>query len=1216
MHPTYPALTTSAPPQQCLSGWRFVGDPIDVVTGASTDITVDFQLAGPLPLRWRRYYDSGRNTVAGSLGWGHSHDFDRTLTYDLDGLHYTDPFGKQVPFPPLGIGRRAAAAGLLLLRTGQTTYELRQAEQPVQGFEFTAASDIAPLRRLEQNGGSILFRYDGSGRLCEIVDSLQRMILVETDRSGKISGIFLTESSGPKGRRALMRYLYDPAGNIITAHDAYNAVLRFKWDHHHRMTGRTDRLGYSFHFNYDEEGRCVHSRGDDGLLEVFLDYQPDAKTTIVRRGDGGQWIYLYNENKALTQITDPAGSATQFRFDGQGRQVEEIDPNGNITVLHYDWKGRHDYCIDPTGNVRPTKEASSHAADPLAYPFPTTASGWDFGGLLSANANRPLPTRDSLLTEFPLAVVNWISGSAQRGQGSRAPFPQEDYLLTDLGGPANTTGPRLTRTWKHDANGNLTERRDADGSVYRSVYTSWNALTQMIDPLGHITSFNLTVQGLMAKVTDPGGTVTEYRYDLQERLIEVRENERLVERYRRDAAGNVIEKKNAAGKTLVTWEVGPGNLDTVQTLASGEIHRFGYGGGGRLLKAEAPSGLVTFAYNDDGKLVADQRDGRGVVHEYKLKRLAATTYFERFRMEYRSFADGDLGVRDPAGGRHRIQTLKTGMAVKLLASGARELSEFDLEGRCIRKALARAAHDSAPWLRSYEYSAAGDLVAVIDNRKGTTKYRHDAAHRLVEEVPPDGPARPYELDGAGNLRRQPGLSDVIIGEGNRLNEANGEDFTYNDRNNLSQREGPAGFVRYEYNDLDLLVRCEIKGEPWTARYDSFCRRVQKTWRGETTTYYWDGVRLAAEVYHDGSCRLYFYVDDTALSPFLFIDYERVDANPESGRRYYIFTNQVSAPVRVEDDNGQTMWSARIDPYGKTHVEPGSKISLHLRFPGHYFDPETGLHYNRFRYFSPELGRYLESDPAGLSGGINAYAYPARPLTTVDVNGLGAKTASRPKTKKGPPPEVGCKAPLQAGLTPEQVKAELEKKVTKLRLEMEAAKAAGHKQVIAPDGSVLTVHPSMGPCLSAVYDSKTGKVYYGQNTGKAPTNLREPLQSNTMETARENYLKTGMMEGYPEKGDTITQPYGSLPGKGIPGSHGEVNATDKAMRDRDQQRANDPSVPPPETKDMVIYNQNTTGQSQDKGAGKECCPNCKRILGTEKPGDNPPGQHKGPVDVSD
>ena len=81
------------------------------------------------------------------------------------------------------------------------------------------------------------------------------------------------------------------------------------------------------------------------------------------------------------------------------------------------------------------------------------------------------------------------------------------------------------------------------------------------------------------------------------------------------------------------------------------------------------------------------------------------------------------------------------------------------------------------------------------------------------------------------------------------------------------------------------------------------------------------------------------------------------------------------------------WSAEFSPYGQARVAEGSRIDLSLRFPGHYHDPELDLHYNRFRYYSPELGRCIQSDPLGIAGGINLYAYAAEPTRTVDIDGL-------------------------------------------------------------------------------------------------------------------------------------------------------------------------------------------------------------------------------------
>src|SRR5262245_13577438 len=123
-----------------------------------------------------------------------------------------------------------------------------------------------------------------------------------------------------------------------------------------------------------------------------------------------------------------------------------------------------------------------------------------------------------------------------------------------------------------------------------------------------------------------------------------------------------------------------------------------------------------------------------------------------------------------------------------------------------------------------------------------------------------------------------------------------------------------------------------------------------------------------------------------MAPIMFVEYENIDADPASGKRYFIFSDHLGSPVLVEDDNGKVVWQARLDPYGTAHIRGKDAIEMPLRFPGHYFDSETGLHYNRFRYYSPELGRYLQSDPLDVEGSLNLYAYTGNPLKQVDVRG--------------------------------------------------------------------------------------------------------------------------------------------------------------------------------------------------------------------------------------
>ena len=91
---------------------------------------------------------------------------------------------------------------------------------------------------------------------------------------------------------------------------------------------------------------------------------------------------------------------------------------------------------------------------------------------------------------------------------------------------------------------------------------------------------------------------------------------------------------------------------------------------------------------------------------------------------------------------------------------------------------------------------------------------------------------------------------------------------------------------------------------------------------------------------------------------------------------------------MTDSTGAVVWSAQYDPFGEATIAPSSTITNNLRFPGQYFDAETGLHNNWHRDYNNELGRYNESDPIGLEGGINIYSYVAnQPTVYADPAGL-------------------------------------------------------------------------------------------------------------------------------------------------------------------------------------------------------------------------------------
>ena len=122
-----------------------------------------------------------------------------------------------------------------------------------------------------------------------------------------------------------------------------------------------------------------------------------------------------------------------------------------------------------------------------------------------------------------------------------------------------------------------------------------------------------------------------------------------------------------------------------------------------------------------------------------------------------------------------------------------------------------------------------------------------------------------------------------------------------------------------------------------------------------------------------------------LKKFVNIDHELIS----SREIYYYHCDHLGTPLRKINYKGVSVWSAIIDPWGYVEGEsnaPGSSVQS-LRFPGQYHDRETGLYYNRHRYYDPKLGGYISQDPIGLQGGLDKYTYPRNPLTSIDPLGL-------------------------------------------------------------------------------------------------------------------------------------------------------------------------------------------------------------------------------------
>jgi RHS repeat-associated protein len=193
-----------------------------------------------------------------------------------------------------------------------------------------------------------------------------------------------------------------------------------------------------------------------------------------------------------------------------------------------------------------------------------------------------------------------------------------------------------------------------------------------------------------------------------------------------------------------------------------------------------------------------------------------------------------------------------------------------------------------------------------------------------------------------------------------------------------------GQHRYLYDGHERLIQINRPDNVRLARYvlNGLGQRVRKlTASGEVRFVYDDAGHVLGEYTNAGKViQETVYLGDTPVAVMT------------GSAVSYIYTDHLNAPRVITDSAGKAIWQWDADPFGVTlaNADPdgdGVKFVYNLRFPGQYFDSETGLHYNYFRDYNPSTGRYIESDPIGLRGGLNTYGYVGgNPLNAIDPDG--------------------------------------------------------------------------------------------------------------------------------------------------------------------------------------------------------------------------------------
>lgn len=675
------------------------------------------------------------------------------------------------------------------------------------------------------------------------------------------------------------------------------------------------------------------------------------------------------------------------------------------------------------------------------------------------NVTRPWPiawgTSMTLLLQGDNTLVLQYPGDATHAASESPP-------ATVRVDPPLTASPAPVVVSEYDPLGNLTkEVRSVDGGVF--VTARYDALSQpsmVIDALKGVTQFGFDGLGRTLYVADPRTLITEYPHDglgnTQLRSPDTGLNVRT-----HDAAGNLKTLTDARGAlTTNTYDASNRLLSTTSQLgAEVRATTFRYDeaqtnsfNAGRLSSAQTADVAAVYAYDERGNVLSETRTLKPAVgaNASPVMLRVGYTYEPGGQLTSMRYPSGNIIAYSNFWGAPRvlIASGSKGRRMVLMSAiqfepfgGMRSWSwpavtgqpprirSFDLAGRMTRYSL-------GPLLRDLKYDDAGRIIG----------YRHFVAATGVAAPEWDQSFTSDTLGRLTNFTAQQATTQYTYdSNGNRLSETAGgltRRYTIDPSSNRVQTlSNPAESYSYD------LVGNLTGTSRFAATYDAANRLKTVTVNGVTSTYTYDeGGRRVRKVNSTGPTSTILFVYDTdshllgeygptgaTLREYVWVGDVPVamlvpDAvNAWGFEAYFIQADHLNAPRVLVDRQGRVRWRWLSDPFGTTpaNEDPigAGALEMPLRFPGQYADKETGLVFNHARDYDPRLGRYIESDPSGLEGGPNTYAFVFNdPLRFTDPTGLmgngaggtGESRLSRQVSPLNPTLYYGAEAHLLIG----------------------------------------------------------------------------------------------------------------------------------------------------------------------------------------------------------
>ncbi|WP_220812374.1 RHS repeat-associated core domain-containing protein [Pseudomonas paralcaligenes] len=772
------------------------------------------------------------------------------------------------------------------------------------------------------------------------------------------------------------------------------------------------------------------------------------------------WSYTYNSFGQVETADGPrtdVNDVTTYSYDSQGRLTQVANALGHITQL---------YDFDSYGNPQTVVDANNVTTS-LTY----TAQGWLASASVAGSTTSFEHDAVGQITKVTRGDGSWLeytwdgarrltritnnlaesveydydamgNRTAQRLKDTSSTLTQQQtWVYDELGRLLRSIGAAgQTRQYGYDLNDNPTLSKTPRQHSTTSSYDALDRLVSSTDPRNGNTALAYDAQDNLTRVTDPRGVITQYEYDGLGNLTKVISPDSGTTTYLHDAAGNLISKTDARGVVTTYSYDALNRLTGRQYPASPALNvqyhydmtAEGNHGIGRLTAIQDASGVLGYFYDARGNLVEQIRSVEvagtdayeALEYGYDAAgQLTHVVYPAGFAVTYQRNGAGQVSDISILQGQQPPAAFATGLTynpfgpLKSLtwANGLTLSRTYDQDYRLTQQSVGL-------WQANYGYDANSNIESLQSGLFGDLFYSYDELDRLTQEQQANL-RQQYTYDAVGNrtsktvthLGSTPTSTTTTLGyatNSNRLTQIGSQPVTSDAAGNLAKDRSSR---ELEYDAQGRLSRVRIGNDIVAEyRYNALGQRTHKITSIAVVTFLYgpDGQLLGETRYNSAGTRLssqyYLWLDSMPIGGQA-LNYAP-NGSVSSRTTFYLHADHLNSPRLATNQAGQEIWRWKSDAFGEgvASVVQGSGIdAINLRFPGQYYDFESGLHYNYFRDYDPQTGRYVESDPIGLSGGLNTFGYvSANPITTSDALGLrGTITivvvpAVRPVTSDG------------------------------------------------------------------------------------------------------------------------------------------------------------------------------------------------------------------------